>query len=119
MNSKEKGSRRERDYRDRLLGAGRLVVKSGGSLGAFDLIGIDGVGGKHLHLIQVKANAWAGPGERAEMVRLARSMPRVLLPVAEIARVDDHKGWQVLRLDEGGWRRLLATGEMGEEVFEA
>jgi len=119
MGSKEKGARREREYRDWLLGAGCCVLKSGGSLGAYDLIGIDPPDGKYLHLVQCKSNAWAGPGERAEMVRLVRAMPRVLLPVAEIARVDDHKGWQVLRLDEGGWRRLLATGEMGEEVFES
>lgn len=119
MGSKEKGSRREREYRDILLESGALVVKSGGSLGAFDILGIDPPDGKHIHLVQIKSNAWAGPGERAEMVRLVRAMPRVLLPVAEIARVDDHKGWQVLRLDEGGWRRLLATGEMGEEVFES
>jgi hypothetical protein len=119
MSSKEKGSRREREYRDRLLGANCLVVKAGGSLGAFDLVGIDPPDGKHLHLVQCKSNAWAGPGERAEMVRLVRAMPRVLLPVAEIARCDDHRGWQILRLDEGGWRRLLATGELGEEVFEA
>ena len=46
MSSKDKGSRREREYRDHLLDGDCLVVKSGGSLGAFDIIGIEGPEGE-------------------------------------------------------------------------
>ena len=118
MSNKDKGSRREREVRDYLLDGDCLVVKSGGSLGAFDLIGIEGPDGRYLRLVQVKSNHWPGPAEREEMSRLMGRMPKVLMPVAEIARCDDRRGWKVLRLTEGGWNLVLPTGGLAEEVFE-
>ena len=40
MSAKAKGSRRERQARDVLISLGHFVTKSGGSLGAFDLIAL-------------------------------------------------------------------------------
>lgn len=56
MNRKRKGSYNERKCRDVLKNRGYdLVIKAGGSLGLFDLIGI-GADFDHCLLIQVKSN---------------------------------------------------------------
>lgn len=61
MNSKAKGSRNERRSRALLEAAGYQVTRSGGSLGAFDLVGI---GPSDVVLVQVKSNRQPGPRER-------------------------------------------------------
>ncbi len=58
--NKQKGSRRERQVKKMLEDTGYLVVKSGASLGLFDLIAL---GDKQCRLIQVKSN-WCSPAER-------------------------------------------------------
>ncbi|MGE5444786.1 MAG: hypothetical protein ACM3SR_09315 [Ignavibacteriales bacterium] len=67
MNCKAKGSRIERKAKAQLERQGfQLVVKSGASLGLFDLIAV-GVDFDHALLVQVKANRMPG---KAEMDRL-------------------------------------------------
>jgi Holliday junction resolvase len=64
MNRKAKGSRNERKARDILKGIGySLVVKSGASLGLFDLVALS-VEYDYALLVQIKTNR--GPS-RAEM----------------------------------------------------
>lgn len=64
MSAKAKGSRRERQSRDLLEAKGYAVTKAGGSLGVFDLIGINSL---DCVLVQVKANRAPGPAERQRM----------------------------------------------------
>jgi hypothetical protein len=77
MNSKAKGSRRERQSRDFYLRRGWLVCKAGGSLGAFDLVCVYTKGahdvdpGGMVHLVQVKSNRPPSAKETAELERLA------------------------------------------------
>lgn len=59
--AKAKGARRERKARRILEAAGYYVVKSGGSLGMFDLVAL---GPKDVRLIQVKSNRRPGPVEQ-------------------------------------------------------
>jgi hypothetical protein len=63
MNSKVKGARSERKARDLLKGLGYdLVIKAGGSLGVFDLIGLSSEYDDVL-LVQVKTNRRPGSKE--------------------------------------------------------
>jgi Holliday junction resolvase len=63
MKAKAKGSRLERWAVDLLRGLGyELVIKSGGSLGLFDLIGLSGPY-DHVLLVQVKSNRKPGKFE--------------------------------------------------------
>ncbi len=64
MNTKAKGSRRERQARKILETAGYHVVKAGGSLGVFDLVAIGPHGAR---LIQVKSNEKPRPAERERL----------------------------------------------------
>jgi hypothetical protein len=59
-NRKAKGSRNERRTRDLLETAGYQCTKAGGSLGAWDVIGI---GSNDFVLVQVKSNDWPGSTE--------------------------------------------------------
>lgn len=59
--AKAKGARQERKARRILEAAGYYVVKSGGSLGMFDLVAL---GPRDVRLIQVKSNRRPGPVER-------------------------------------------------------
>jgi Holliday junction resolvase len=59
-NSKAKGSRNERRTMALLETAGYRCAKSGGSLGAWDVIGI---GSTDFVVVQVKSNAWPGSAE--------------------------------------------------------
>lgn len=71
MNSKAKGARRERQARTLLYKWGALrVVKSGASLGEFDLLALFP---GELICVQVKANRWPG---QEEMARL-KDFPRL------------------------------------------
>lgn len=58
---KAKGAKRELKSKKLLESAGYEVTKSGGSLGAFDLIGISST---DFVLVQVKSNRWPSPAER-------------------------------------------------------
>jgi hypothetical protein len=60
INPIRKGNRNERRSRDILKASGYQVTKSGGSLGAWDLIGIGSV---DCVLCQVKTRFWPGPAE--------------------------------------------------------
>jgi hypothetical protein len=60
MNSKAKGSRNERRTLALLEAAGYRCMKSGASLGAWDVIGI---GPKDFLVCQVKSNGWPRPAE--------------------------------------------------------
>lgn len=65
-NCKAKGSRCERKSITLLEAAGYNCMKSGASLGAFDVIGI---GSQDIVLLQIKANRWPGELEM-EALRL-------------------------------------------------
>jgi Holliday junction resolvase len=60
MNTKAKGARRERQAKKILETAGYLVLKAGGSLGMFDLVGLHK---QHARLIQVKSGRAPGKQE--------------------------------------------------------
>ena len=60
MNTKAKGSRNERRSRDWYKSHGYSVIKSGASLGEFDLVAINIM---NFVLIQVKTNGWPGTKE--------------------------------------------------------
>jgi len=64
MNTKAKGSRRERQARVILETAGYYVVKAGGSLGIFDLVALGPQGAR---LVQVKSNEKPRPAERERL----------------------------------------------------
>lgn len=64
MNTKAKGSRRERQARKILELAGYYVVKAGGSLGLFDLVALGPSGAR---LVQVKSNERPRPAERERL----------------------------------------------------
>jgi len=65
MNARAKGARRERQARDLLYQWGALrVVKSGASLGEFDLLALFP---GELVAVQVKANRWPSAEEVAKM----------------------------------------------------
>ena len=61
MNAKRKGSRNELKAIRILEAAGYSCTKSGGSLGVFDIIAVNGQG---MRLIQVKSNRYPCPAER-------------------------------------------------------
>ena len=65
--SKRKGTRGELKTRRRLEASGYVCIKSGGSLGAFDVIGI---GAEDIVLVQSKVNGYASRAERAAMLAL-------------------------------------------------
>lgn len=65
MNRKAKGNRNERRSRDLLKGQGYEVLKAGGSLGVFDLIGVSA---QEILLVQVKTNAWP-PGKEIQAIK--------------------------------------------------
>ncbi len=65
MNRKAKGSRNERRSRDLLKAEGFEVLKAGGSLGTFDLVGISA---EEVLLVQVKSNQWP-PLKEIETIR--------------------------------------------------
>jgi hypothetical protein len=64
MNTKAKGSRRERQARMILELAGYHVVKAGGSLGVFDPVALGPQGAR---LVQVKSNEKPRPAERERL----------------------------------------------------
>ena len=72
MNSKSKGSRQERKVKKMLERVGYVCTKSGGSLGAFDIIAESPLGVRH---IQVKSNRIPDPVEREGMVSMKRQLP--------------------------------------------
>ena len=61
MKTKAKGSRNERRTMALLEAAGYSCTRSGGSFGAFDVIGI---GSADVVLVQVKTRDWPGTVER-------------------------------------------------------
>ena len=68
MNAKRKGSRAERRAIRILEQAGYVCTKAGGSLGAFDVIGI---GAADVRLLQVKSGtSRCSPAEREQLVLL-------------------------------------------------
>jgi Holliday junction resolvase-like predicted endonuclease len=66
VNAKKKGARVELKTRDYLEEKGYQCTKSGGSLGAFDLIAFSDA---EIRLIQVKSNRVASPKERREIIK--------------------------------------------------
>jgi len=88
-NTKAKGSRRERAIRDKAFDAGAVdVVKSGASLGPFDLVLIFPA---RAALVQVKSNAWPGRVESGALDVLAGELDSRLYRVITV-RVDDGRG---------------------------
>jgi Holliday junction resolvase len=69
MNTKAKGSRRERPARKLLEATGHYVVKAGGSLGLFDLVALGPTGAR---LIQVKSNEKPRSAERERLEHFPR-----------------------------------------------
>lgn len=74
INTKAKGSRRERQAKKELEAQGYMVIKAGGSLGLFDLIAIPPLdtGLEHIKLIQVKGSkdGYVVPGEKKKIKKL-------------------------------------------------
>jgi len=72
INAKAKGSRRERQAKKRLEKRGYSVIKSGGSLGALDLIGF-----RHYDIrgIQVKSNRKPPKAEMENLRKLKDRLP--------------------------------------------
>jgi hypothetical protein len=132
--SKRKGARRERQtrdwYIDHFAGACR-IVKSGGSLGAADLLAVPLAGATELVLAQVKANRWPRPVERSALEQLAASLPDVVFPVVEIVRWDDYsrtgptrarwtpEGWRAMRGDRLGELLILPQERPGRASPES
>lgn len=83
--NKRRGSHNERRTRDYLYSIGaERVVKSGASLGEFDLVAFfPGT----VILVQVKTNAWPGPAERAAM----RSILNYSYIQKQMIRWDSHE----------------------------
>ena len=71
-NPKQKGNRNERKAKKILECAGYACTKSGGSLGAFDIIAENPLGVRH---IQVKSNCVPSPVEREDMVAMKANLP--------------------------------------------
>ena len=71
-NPKAKGSRNERKAKVILERAGYACTKSGGSLGAFDVIAENPLGVRH---VQVKSNRIPDPVERETMADMKRQLP--------------------------------------------
>lgn len=90
MNRKAKGSRNERRSRDLLKAQGFEVLKAGGSLGVFDLVGISA---QEILLVQVKSNAWP-PGREIEAIK-AFGCPSNCRKV--VHRWNDRQGAPVIR----------------------
>ena len=72
------GRRVEYDVRHRLEADGYEVVRAASSKGFADLVAIKS--GQVL-LVNVKRTALPGPAERRELVRVARMLPGVAIPV--------------------------------------
>lgn len=72
MNPKAKGGRNERKAEKILERAGYACTKSGGSLGAFDVIAENPLGVRH---VQVKSNRIPDPVEREDMVAMKMNLP--------------------------------------------
>lgn len=78
MSGYAQGRRVEWAWRDRLTEAGYEVTRAASSKGSADLIAIKQ--GQVL-LVNVKRTALPGPAERRELVRVARLLPGVGVPV--------------------------------------
>lgn len=72
MNTKQKGNRNERKAKKILELAGYCCTKSGGSLGAFDIIAECPLGIRH---VQVKSNRIPDPMEREDIVNMRKQLP--------------------------------------------
>jgi Holliday junction resolvase len=71
-NPKAKGGRNERKAKKILERAGYACTKSGGSLGAFDIIAENPLGIRH---VQVKSNRISDPVEREDMAAMKAQLP--------------------------------------------
>ena len=78
MNGAHQGRRHEWRWRNYFESEGYEVVRSAASRGAADLICIKP--GQVL-LVQCKRTALPGPDERRELVRVARMLPGIAVPV--------------------------------------
>jgi len=97
MNRKAKGARNERRSRKMLENLGYKCMKAGGSLGVWDLIGINR---DRAVLVQVKTGAWPGTEEMIRIMDfecpdqfikiLHKWMPRKRMPeVKVITKIQD------------------------------
>ena len=118
--SKAKGARRELEVMHMLERAGFMVTKSGGSLGALDLIGIDPIR-RLITCIQVKSNRWwDSQRERHEMERIE---PGEYTLAKQIWRIDHYTNDPLIREyapGMGGWRRVdgCGWGEIRRQIKE-
>lgn len=95
-NAKAKGARRERQCIKLLEAEGYRCMKAGGSLGEWDVIGIND---DSTVLVQVKSNRWPS---RAEVTRLT-DFPCHVRCVKEIWRFDDGGGLRIKFYINGTW----------------
>ena len=94
MNQKAKGARRERQARDLLYQWGALrVVKSGASLGEFDLLALFP---GELVAAQIKSNRWPSKEETAKL----QAFPRLSYLKKLILRYNDRKAEPEVRTVE-------------------
>jgi Holliday junction resolvase len=94
VNAKRKGSRFELKSKALLIRDGWQVTKAGGSLGAADLVALKA--GERPLLVQVKATAGGpfahfGPGERGELLSVARGAGAVPVLAWWKPRAREHK----------------------------
>jgi Holliday junction resolvase len=89
INAKQKGMRRERQCRELLEDDGYLVTKSGGSLGAFDVIAISEA---DVRCIQIKSNRRPPKEEMNTLKFYAKLLTNVSV---ELWVYKDYKGWEI------------------------
>jgi Holliday junction resolvase len=87
-NAKAKGSRNERRSMALLEAAGYVCTKAGGSLGAWDVIGI---GTNDFVLVQVKSNAWPGSVEMEtlQLFRVPKNCKKLVHRWRDMKRAPD------------------------------
>ena len=94
-NAKAKGAKRERQFLKMLEKKEYLCVKSGGSLGIFDIVAVPKYSGESVLLVQVKSNRISGKERKAiEKFKVGG--------VKMIAIKPDYKKWKVYMWVETG-----------------
>ena len=93
MNTKGKGSRREREVKKILETEGYNCTKAGASLGIFDIIAINT---EHIRLIQVKSNMIT----KKEIMGIKNFHNHPVNTIKEIWIKKDYKEWKIINVSE-------------------
>ena len=93
MNTKSKGSRREREVKKILENEGYNCTKAGASLGIFDIIAMNTM---HIRLIQVKSNSIS----KKEIIGIKDFCNHPANAVKEVWIKKDYKKWKIINVSE-------------------